>query len=77
MASDDRACDAGRRAYFEGLWQEPCLQYGNNLLALTDLGGFLQLCDTHIRELMEAGLIDEPHLSKAEFLQRIEGDSDA
>jgi hypothetical protein len=77
VVSDDLACDAGRGAIWPGHWMIPCHQGATNLMAITGTNGFIQLCDTHFRQILRAGLVDEPNLSPGEFLNRIEGNPDA
>lgn len=78
-------CDAGRTTpwgstvEFGGAWTEPCEQPGRHQLAFSaEEGGnavagtpILSFCDVHVKQLIDAGLIDEVALDALEWEQRV------
>lgn len=71
-------CDAGRDADFGGRWAVPCSEAGIHSLAFSDelygprAGGtpVLRFCERHIKELIAAGLIEEPAIDMNEWRRR-------
>lgn len=62
-------CGAGRYAFFGGRWSEPCNEplRGRIHVIGSDHGVEMRFCDKHFRELLKAGLVEEPYISPEGF----------
>jgi hypothetical protein len=64
-----RTCHAGRKAFFNGKWSQPCLNKSIHYIVWPN-GSPIELCDEHFFEVSAAGLITEPNISEKEAMRR-------
>lgn len=68
-------CASGRQADYGGRWLLPChIPYSKNVHRLITAELELTFCDTHMFELIEAGLITDPFISEEGARKLVEDD---
>lgn len=67
---NERPCDAGRDAFFEGLWGEPCPEPAVHLIG-SDVGITVALCEKHFAQVDAQGLVDELDIGPVEYDRRM------